>query len=359
MAKIVTVYNAWRRRFEPVDMSYIRWLKVSEALAERGHHVDIATNELGWWARRSPIAMTENLRRIPLSSVKWNDYDVVKTLFHVGFDTLKAYGGDKHPFIISKLGSVVASEDMEGIYFYGNVRKRLYSTQEKINRASRYVTVLSRPAKDLWRECFDRNNDILIVQGGVDSEIPPPAWDPYPERKGTRCLFAGHVYTRHSQPEANRVLMTKLNKLGKLLVARGGRLYMLGSGDVRRLDKNYVTYLGTTSYQKSWDYFHFADVGIVVSAGIHHNNESSKIYHYLRAGLPVVSEAGFPNDNVVAEACLGFVTDNGNLELMAARIEEAAHKDWDRNHAVTYILNHHTWGKRVEAYDALLKSHFA
>ena len=90
-----------------------------------------------------------------------------------------------------------------------------------------------------------------------------------------------------------------------------------------------------------------------------HNNESTKIYHYLRAGLPVVSEAGFPNDNVVAEACLGFVTDNGNLELMAARIEEAAHKDWDRNHAVTYILNHHTWGKRVEAYDALLKSHFA
>jgi len=55
MAKIVTVYNARHRRFEPADMSYIRWLKVSEALARCGHQVDIATNEPGWWMRRSPI----------------------------------------------------------------------------------------------------------------------------------------------------------------------------------------------------------------------------------------------------------------------------------------------------------------
>jgi len=340
-------------------MSYIRWLKVSEALARRGHHVDIATNELRWWARRSPFAMTQNLRRVPLSAVKWDRYDVVKTLFHIGFDTLEAYGGDKHPFIISKLGSVVASKDMEGIYFYGKVRKKLYAIQEKIHRTCRYVTVLSCPAEELWRECFGGNKDILIVQGGVDANIPPPMRDPYPERRGKRCLFAGHIYSRHSQPEANSVLIGRLNQLGELLAARGGRLYMLGSGDVRRLDRKYVTYLGTTSYQRSWDYFHFADVGIVVSAGIHHNNESSKIYHYLRAGLPVVSEAGFPNDNVVVEARLGFVIDNGNLEKMAAKIEEAANQDWDRDSAVNYILNHHTWDKRVEVYDALLKSHFA
>ena len=186
------------------------------------------------------------------------------------------------------------------------LEKKLYSTQEKINRSSRYVTVLSHPAKDLWRKCLDRKNQMLIVPGGVDSDIPPPGVDPYPERRGTRCLFAGHVYTRSSQPEANKVLIMKLNELGKLLAGRGARLYMLGSGDVRRLNRNHVTYLGTSSYHESWDYFHFADVGIVVSAGVHHNNESSKIYHYLRAGLPVVSEAGFPNDNVVCRVAPGI-----------------------------------------------------
>src|ERR1700752_3851433 len=105
MTKIVTVYSPWRRCFEPVDMSYIRWLKISEALARRGYQVDIATNEPIWWTRRAPIEIAENLRRVALSRISFGDYDVVKTLFHIGFNTLEAYGGGNHPFIISKLGS--------------------------------------------------------------------------------------------------------------------------------------------------------------------------------------------------------------------------------------------------------------
>lgn len=359
MAKIVTLYNPWRRRFDPTDMSYIRWLKISEALARRGHQVDIATNELWWLARRAPVPMTKNLNRVALARVRWNDYDVVKSLFHIGFDTLEAYGGNKHPFIISKLGSVVAPCDREGIYFYGKARAKLYDIQKKISGASRYITLLSRPAETLWRECVDKNDELLIVPGGVDADIPLPRRDPFPERTGKRCLFAGNIYGRHSQPEANRVLVNKLNKLGSLLAERGSRLYLLGSGDVRNLDRHCVTYLGTASYRDSWDYFHFADVGMVVSAGIHHNNESSKIYHYLRAGLPVVSEAGFPNDNVIADARLGFVVGNGNLALMAEKAEEAAHRDWDCYHAVNFILDNHTWDKRVEVYDSVFKKHFA
>jgi len=360
MAKIVTVYNPWRRSFRPADMSYIRWLKISEALARCGHQVDIATNEWNWWLRPSPIRMSENLRRVPLSRVNWNDYDVVKTLFHFGFDTLEAYGGKDHPFIIAKLGSVVGSQDLDGIYFYGNERKKLYSIQEKIHRHSRYVTVLSEPAKELWQKCFDVRNNILLVAGGVDRDIPAPSRNPYPPDTHTRCLFAGHVYTRQSQPEANTVLVNKLNKLGKLLSAHDAKLYFLGTGDLRRLDKDHVVYLGVASYDKAWDYLHFAHVGIVVAAGkFNHNNESSKIYHYLRAGLAVVSEAGFPNDNVVTESQLGFVVENNNLELMAKKIDEAAHKNWDREHAVNYILHNHTWDRRVEVYDRLLKEKFA
>jgi len=57
--------------------------------------------------------------------------------------------------------------------------------------------------------------------------------------------------------------------------------------------------MGAVSYERSWDYLHHADVGVLVAAGpFMHNNESTKIYHYLRVGLPVVSEAGFPNDPV-------------------------------------------------------------
>jgi hypothetical protein len=362
MIKIITVYKNKETEkdkdfgiFTPVDMSNGRWIKISEALAKLGYQVDIAVPD-------TIIPDNSNgnghLKMVPLSNVNWNDYDVVKTVFHAGFDTLEKYGGTSHPFIISKLGSVVGSTEMEGIYFYGDIHKRLLTTQEKINKTSRFITVLTKQAKKLFKEVHGRKKNLLLVPGGVDSEVPVPSENPYPDEK-IKCIFAGNVYNNNSQPEANNVLVNKLNILGKLLSDRGVKLYMIGPGDVSNLDPDYVSYLGVIPYDGSWDYFYFANVGIVVSAGeFMHNNESTKIYHYLRAGLPVVSESGFPNDNVVKKAKLGFVTENGNMELMARNIIKAAKKRWNKEHAINYIIGNHTWDERVKVYDKVLKENF-
>jgi hypothetical protein len=341
-------------------MSYIRWLKISQALAERGHQVDIATNEKAysplWRPKRSSIPMRENLRRVPLGGLRWSNYDVVKTLFDWGFETLEEYGGTNHSFIISKLGSVVGPTDMEGIYFYGEVRKQLYSTQERINRTSKYITVLSQPAKELWESCFGPKQNILLVPGAVDRIIPEPSKDPYSRDGRPRCIFAGHLYVPQVQGEANTVIVAKLNRLGELLAGRGIRLYVIGSGRVSKLDRRWVTYLGVIPYSDTWNYFYFANVGLVVSAGPQmHNNESSKIYHYLRAGLPVVSEQGFPNDYLIQESRLGFNCKSGDMELLAEKIDEAINRKWDRDFAIQYILKHHTWDARVEPYDKLIR----
>jgi glycosyltransferase involved in cell wall biosynthesis len=283
----------------------------------------------------------------------------VKTLFHEGFDLLKQYGGLHHPFIISALGSVVGPEDRRGIYFYGRTRERLYATQREINANARYVAVLTQPAQMLWTECFGAQGKILIVPGGVDRDVPLPLRNPYLEKHETRCIFAGNVYDRRSQPEANAVLIEKLNTLGKLLSQRGIRLYLLGPGDVRRLDKRWVSYLGAVPYEQAWDYLRFANVGVVVAAGeFMHNNESSKIYHYLRVGLPVVCEAGFPNEHVVTDSHLGYVVENGNLKLMAEKAEAAVHADWDREYAIRNVLAHHTWDSRVDVYDKVIRECF-
>jgi glycosyltransferase involved in cell wall biosynthesis len=369
MARIVTVYNDARGAFRPVDMAYIRWLRISEALARCGHSGDLATNELlapeparSPFPTGPPAAEREagsRLRRVPLSSVRWPEYDAVKTLFNLGFQTLEAHGGAGHPFIISKLGSVVDVKDRDGIYFYGDYRRRLYAVQERINATSAYVTLLSEAAKRLWEELFGPKTNILLVPGAADREIPPPGSDPFPDREGIRVLFAGNIYFKDTQPQANRVLVDKLNRLGRLLQSSGCRLYMIGSGDVRRIDPRHVVYLGAVPHEQVWSYFHHARVGVVIAAGPYmHNNESSKIYHYLRAGLPVVSEAGFPNDHVVRASRLGFVVPNGDLPFMAQKIEEAAYETWDRDRAVRYILENHTWDKRVEVYDRLLRERF-
>jgi glycosyltransferase involved in cell wall biosynthesis len=356
MARIVTVYRMWHRPFRPVDMSYIRWLKISEGLARLGHRVDIATNEPRWFVRRSPLVMGPNLRRVPLARVRWDDYEVVKTLFDKGFEALEYYGGDKHPFIVSKLGSVVGPYDMEGIYFYGEHRKQLYALQERIHHRSRFVTVLSESARQLWAECFGTAERVLLVPGAAERIIPPPGRDPYPKDGKIRCLFAGTIYTQHCQPEANLTVIDKLNLLGKHLNAAGARLYMCGVGDVSRLDRLYVTYLGRIPYERTWDYFYHADVGVVVSAGsFMHNNESSKIYHYLRAGLPVVNESGFPNDYLVRDSRCGIIVQSGDISALAAAVVKAARTTWEKEYAKRYILENHTWDNRVEVYGQVFR----
>ncbi len=356
MARIVTVYTASRRTWRFVDMSFIRWLKISEALARRGHEVDIATNEWRWWVRRAPVTLSPSLRVVPLTAVRWDEYDAVKTLFHRGFETLRQFGGASHPFIIAKLGSVVAPEDQDGIFFYGTERERLFEIQQRVAHAARYVTVLSPPARDLWRTCFGPQDNVLVVPGAVDAAIPPPGPDPYEASAGVpRCLFAGNFYSRTVQPEANRILVDKLNRLGRALAQSGVRLYLLGPGDARSLDREAVTYLGSADYQRSWDFFYHANVGIVVTGGgVMHNNESTKIYHYLRAGLPVVSEAGFPNDHVVRESGLGDIVPNGDIESLAERVAAATRRQWDKAAGMDYILTHHTWDSRAALYDAVL-----
>jgi hypothetical protein len=357
MSRILTIYSPRLLPTSLVDMADIRWHRISAALAARGHTVHLASAELH---RRfvGNLVSPSGLTTIPITRVRWEDYDVVKTLFHLGFETFEYYGGTGHPFVISKLGSVVGPTDMEGIYFYGRSRDLMFDTQRRIAATSRFVTLLSEPAVKLWCDSFGKESPTLLVPGAAEALIPLPGSDPYPPDCRVRCVFSGNFYHTHpaSQPEAHRTLTSRLNKLAMLLNQRGARLFVVGPGDHRSLDRRVLTYCGSVSYQESWDFLHFATVGIIVAAGpFMHNNESTKIYHYLRAGLPVVSEAGFPNDDVIRDAGLGFVVENGKLDHMADCVIEAAEKDWDRRGAVQFILDHHTWDHRAAIYDRLLR----
>jgi hypothetical protein len=356
MARIVTVYNAERNAISnPRDMGHIRWLRISHALARLGHSVDMASGELSLRVR-GPVRMATNLRRIPLSRVAWTGYDVVKTLFHQGFETLRDHGGASHPFVIAKLGSVVGPTDREGIYFYGRQREQLFEVQRQIHERARFITVLSAPARLLWEETIGPRAGFLLVPGAADTELPVPGHDPYPQGSDIRCVFSGNLYD--VQPEATRVLSEKLNALGERLQP-AGRMFVFGPGDRSRLDPRFVTHLGSVPYESSWDHMFFAHVGVVVSAGpFMHNNESTKIYHYLRAGLPAIVEAGFPNDHVVVESGLGRVVPNGDMDGMARMIVDASKRTWDRAAGQRYILDHHTWDKRAEVYDDVLRAYF-
>jgi hypothetical protein len=93
----------------------------------------------------------------------------------------------------------------------------------------------------------------------------------------------------------------------------------------------------------------------VLAQGSVQHNESSKIYEYLRAGLPVVSEAPVPNNHVILDAGLGSVAEYLNDAHMSRLIEHAVHADWDRRAAVDHMLRHHTWDQRVSVYHDIIE----
>ena len=105
-----------------------------------------------------------------------------------------------------------------------------------------------------------------------------------------------------------------------------------------------------------WDYQYFASAGVILAQGEVQHNESTKLYHYLRAGLPVVSEAPVPNNHVLEAAGLGFIVPYGDDRRLAELLAEAATRPWDRRRAIAYMVRHHSWDLRIERYEELCYS---
>lgn len=348
--RIATVYrNRDFEHFSASDMSLIRWLRISETFAARGYEVDMIVNA------KAGLRQRPHLHFVPYEQVDWCRYDVIKTLFHEGFDSLCAAGGARHPFIISKMGSVVGPVDgTEGVHFFGQEREELFATQQKINTTSRFITILTKQSQQLWTEEHGRSENMLLVPTGVDREIPQPGDNPYGNAGEKVAVYIGNIYEGF-QREINLLWQARLNSLGRLLRKKDIRLFFVGPGLIDQLDSEAVTATGPVEDQRIWDYQYFADVGIVLGQGTVQHNESSKIYYYLRTGLPVVSEAPVPNNHVIQEARLGYISEYRDDPMMVDMIEAALHKNWDRGSAVDYILKNHTWNKRVDIYDRVIK----
>ena len=71
MARIVTVFSPSRRPLRLIEMSYIRWVKISEALARLGHEVHFASNAFRWWPARRRVTLQDGVRMVPLTGIRW------------------------------------------------------------------------------------------------------------------------------------------------------------------------------------------------------------------------------------------------------------------------------------------------
>lgn len=346
---------AWHPRTpQPlVAMDGLRLYRMAEALARRGHAVDIVMA-----TRASAVTRAPRLREVPLHGVCWDDYDVVKTVFHRGFDILLAAGGGAHRCIVSKLGSVVGRAATPGVHFHGAVREQLYATQEEIARRSRRVTILTSESAGLWRREHGARPPVLLVPTGVDAEIPAPGPDPARALGIDEpvVLFTGHLYSLNTQPEINRLWQERLNRLGRALRRRGLRLVAMGPGVTDLLDRDAVTHLGAVAADAVWDWQRCARAGVVLAQGLVQDNESSKIYYYLRTGLPVVCERPVPNAWLIEHSGHGVLTPYDDAEAMAAAAAALAAAPPDGRGVIDWMIAEHSWDARAALYEPLLRA---
>jgi hypothetical protein len=157
----------------------------------------------------------------------------------------------------------------------------------------------------------------------------------------------------------NIVWQDRLNRVGSLLRRKGIRLCFIGSGSTDRLDRASVTVMREVHNTEFWDYQRFANVGLVLAQGQMQHNESSKLYYYLRTGLPVVSEAPVPNNFLIDSTGMGYVADYGDDRMLADLVESAIHREWPRRQGIQYVVTHHSWQQRVETYDEVIRAGLA
>jgi hypothetical protein len=332
-------------------MNTIRWLRVSEGLADLGFSVDMIVET------PTPLGPPRsNLRYVPPSAADWSTYHVVKTLYPSGLRALLKTGGEQHPFIVARVGAVVGpTDDTPGVFFFGDERKVRWELHQEARQRARYVTVLTESSRALWEAHFGLRPPVLVVPTGVERAIPPPRQNPFVGSSLKSAVYIGNIYATH-QRELNLSWQERLNALGARLLARGIRLYFVGPGRTDRVDSRVVTNVGPVDHETVWDYQYFADVGIVLARGAVQHDEASKLYYYLRAGLPVVSEAPVPNNHLITESGLGLIAPYADEAVMADMIEEAACRHWDRRAAQAYILTHHTWDRRMQVYERILSA---
>src|SRR5262249_3574551 len=194
--RIATVYT--RRPVGSSEihaMDRLRWLRVSEGLADLGFSVDMiveASQDLG-----SP---RPTLRSVSPSRVDWSVYHVVKALYPMGFQTLRETGGEAHPFIISRVGGVVGPTDSTpGVYFCGEERQAVWEAHLMIRERARYVTLVTDASRALWQAQHGHHPPVIMVPTGVDREIPLPGRNPFAGSPLRTAVYIGNLYPRDSQ----------------------------------------------------------------------------------------------------------------------------------------------------------------
>lgn len=320
-------------------MDLIRWHSIAGALATMGHSVSLLGDVHQSGATR------DNIHYAPLSGLATGEYDVIFVQTPSVIPMVP-----EHPFIVCRVGRV-ASEDAPS-RVGESLRHQMIGFQQEVAQRCRLVVVTTEENKERWVRFHGNQVACYVLPNGCPELIPAPPPRPLLDEQRSVVYFGSISCER---------FVRRLNTVAPLLQSRGMQLFYAGrdadepykSGE-DSLDLQHITTLGCFDHDEIWDYLQSAAVGIAFATGTElFDSEISKLYAYLRAGLPVVAESGIANQHLVEETGWGAVTEYGNASEMATAVEHW--RDAGRNAAVAaYMASTQSWSQRATELSAIL-----
>lgn len=322
------------------SIDVIRLYALTEGLARRGVQVDIL-------APVEKAAQTAGgISVYPLERLRNNaDYDILKTCYHFSMELIRAFQGP----VVSRIVRVVDEKLPERD---AKCRKRLLRCQEMICARSSAVVLNNEENKQRWRNIYGQAPPVEIIPTGCPSLLPRPGGNPYDDNEKA-VLFLGSLSSFRMVRMIN-ILARRLPDTARIHYIGRNKHDLYGTGDAWKLSNSIIQH-GELTENQTWNYIRHARLGLAIAPGPHlFDNDLSKIYNYLRGGLPVLSEEGIVNNDLVRETGCGDIfryDDAGDAVAKAALLLDAPQQG--REKVMSFMAGKHAWEKRVDQYFTL------
>lgn len=326
----------------PAGIDLVRLRAVAGGLIERGIDAEII----------APVPkdglLDPSVPVLPLAVLeKGRGYDVVKTCYHFSVKLIGKYRGPLVARIVRVVDEELPERDaaMRGI---------LLECQDLIRKRASALIVNNIENEERWRRRYGGDLHIAKIPNGCPAVIPPVRSSPY-GADGAAVLFLGSLAAPRMVELLNE-LACRLRERCRIHLVGSNKTRLYGGGRQCELNPLIVDH-GELPEEEVWDYVRHAQAGVALAAGPHvFDNDISKIYTYLRGGLPVLSEEQIANNHLVTRTRFGSIFNYGDTADMAEKA--AALLDRPplqlRHSAMEFMAREHSWEQRVDALLDLL-----
>lgn len=320
----------------PTGIDLVRLRAIAFGLTERGVQTDVITRvsdvgSLGDKVLVKPLDVLDSP----------SDYSLIKTCYHQSIRLIGRYGGP----VVSRIVRVVDEEIPERDTLF---RDELLKCQNLIAQRAQVVIFNNTVNLERWRLFYGNRQRLQIVPTGCQQEIPADGGKPYPGEKPV-LLFLGSL-------AAPRMVRT-LNALSEMLedcceihVIGSNKTGLYGSGEYTALNRLIHDH-GELPESKVWPYIQHASIGLALATGPHlFDNDLSKMFTYLRGGLPILSEDTVLTNYLITETGHGRIVPYDDIHALALTTRDmlANFMGPSRAAVMQFMIENHGWNRRVE-----------